>query len=84
MLLCLPACLPVLLCLPRQSDIEQTVWPRQGAIAERLWSARDLNDADAAYPRVQAQVARMVARGVPVGNLTAPQPANRGAPSLWS
>ena len=34
------------------SDVEQTVWPRLGAVAERLWSARTVTDATKALPRL--------------------------------
>ena len=34
------------------SDIEQTVWPRLGAVAERLWSPRSLNDTTDAHDRM--------------------------------
>eukprot|EP00730_Choanoeca_flexa_P008330 TRINITY_DN12476_c0_g3_i3.p1 TRINITY_DN12476_c0_g3~~TRINITY_DN12476_c0_g3_i3.p1 ORF type:complete len:112 (-),score=4.81 TRINITY_DN12476_c0_g3_i3:543-878(-) len=32
----------------------QTVWPRLGAVAERLWSPRNVANADAAHARMQA------------------------------
>jgi hypothetical protein len=35
-------------------------------LAERLWSAREVNDPDAALPRVLAQMQRLRDRGVPV------------------
>ena len=36
------------------SDLEQTVWPRLGAIAEKLWSPRKATgDAAAALPRLE-------------------------------
>ena len=33
------------------SDLMQTIWPRAGAVGERLWSARGVNDSEAALPR---------------------------------
>ena len=33
------------------SDVMQTIWPRAGAVGERLWSPRELNDTRAALPR---------------------------------
>ena len=48
------------------SNVHLAAWPGGLAVAERLWSAREVNDADAATPRVLAQMARLRARGVPV------------------
>ena len=36
------------------SDLMQTVWPRAGAVGERLWSPRAINDSDLALPRYVA------------------------------
>jgi len=46
------------------SDIQQTVWPRLGAIAERLWSPRTLRDTDVALPRLHSFRCLLVQRGV--------------------
>ena len=57
------------------SDILQTVWPRLGAIAERLWSPRAKTaDVDAAHARIHAFRCLLNRRGIsaaPVDNLDA-------------
>ena len=53
------------------SDIQQTIWPRLGAIGERLWSPRTVNDTEAAEPRYAAFRCLLNRRGVraaPVDN----------------
>ena len=54
------------------SDLQQTVWPRLGAIAEKLWSKRaDTADAAAALPRMQSFRCLLNERGIaaaPVNN----------------
>eukprot|EP01116_Phalansterium_solitarium_P024359 TRINITY_DN8907_c0_g2_i1.p1 TRINITY_DN8907_c0_g2~~TRINITY_DN8907_c0_g2_i1.p1 ORF type:complete len:517 (-),score=129.53 TRINITY_DN8907_c0_g2_i1:147-1697(-) len=45
------------------------VWPRAGAIAERLWSAQNITDPDVAVFRLGAQRCRMVRRGISAGPL---------------
>jgi hexosaminidase len=40
------------------------VWPRASAVAEKLWSAQDVNDIEAAKPRLQEQACRMNRRGI--------------------
>eukprot|EP01048_Picozoa_sp_COSAG05_P021916 COSAG05_NODE_4187_length_1632_cov_2.532942_2_plen_183_part_00 len=56
------------------SDIEQTIWPRLAAIAERLWSPRQLNSTVDARERIKAFRCLLNRRGVaaaPVDNPTA-------------
>jgi hexosaminidase len=49
-------------------DLEQTVWPRLGAIAERLWSPSggDIKDAQ---PRLASFRCLLLERGIPSGTL---------------
>lgn len=48
------------------SNIHLVAWPGALSLAERLWSAREVNDVDAATPRVMAMMSRLRERGVPV------------------
>eukprot|EP00463_Aulacantha_scolymantha_P006025 TRINITY_DN7541_c0_g1_i1.p1 TRINITY_DN7541_c0_g1~~TRINITY_DN7541_c0_g1_i1.p1 ORF type:complete len:79 (-),score=11.70 TRINITY_DN7541_c0_g1_i1:400-636(-) len=65
------------------SDIEQTVWPRMAAIAERLWSTRDTISTTEALPRIEKFRCLLNRRGIassPVNNAVArsnpPNPGN--------
>lgn len=49
-----------------QTNLLSSLWPRASAVAERLWSSRDLDSADKAAPRLNAQRCRMLRRGIPV------------------
>ena len=57
------------------SDLEQTVWPKLAAIAERLWSPRAaISDTDAAHARIEAFRCLLNRRGIraaPVNNANA-------------
>ena len=56
------------------SDLEQTIWPRMGAIAERLWSPRNISDPDAATARYSAfrcLLNRRAVRAAPAKNAKA-------------
>jgi hexosaminidase len=60
------------------SDLEQTLWPRLAAIAERLWSPRAATSGksavDRARPRIETFRCRLLERGVaaaPVNNKNA-------------
>lgn len=52
------------------SDIEQTVWPRLSAIAERLWSPRDVTDAGDALGRIETFRCLLNRRGVRAAPVT--------------
>ena len=45
-------------------DIDSRIWPRTAAIAERLWSPRDVNDVDDMYRRLATESLRLEALGL--------------------
>jgi hexosaminidase len=45
-------------------NIDERIWPRAAAIAERLWSPQDVRDADSMYSRLQAASDNLKAAGV--------------------
>jgi len=46
------------------TNLMPAVWPATLAVAERLWSRREINSVAQAYPRLVAMAASMRARGV--------------------
>ena len=56
------------------SDIQSTVWPKLASIAERLWSARTVNDTADAHDRIENFRCLLNRRGIaaaPVNNANA-------------
>ncbi|KNC55514.1 beta-hexosaminidase subunit A1 [Thecamonas trahens ATCC 50062] len=49
------------------TNFDSRVWPRNSAVAERLWSSPLVNDPVAATPRLNAQSCRMQRRGIMCG-----------------
>ncbi|ELT93601.1 hypothetical protein CAPTEDRAFT_180694 [Capitella teleta] len=47
------------------TNILSLLWPRASAIAERLWSAKEVNDIEEAKYRLDQQRCRMLRRGIP-------------------
>ncbi|TKS84664.1 Beta-hexosaminidase subunit beta [Collichthys lucidus] len=47
------------------TNLTPRLWPRASAVAERLWSAKDVTDINDAYNRLNAHRCRMVDRGIP-------------------
>ncbi|XP_070706246.1 beta-hexosaminidase subunit beta isoform X2 [Pempheris klunzingeri] len=47
------------------TNLTPRLWPRASAVAERLWSAKDVTDINDAYNRLSAHRCRMVERGIP-------------------
>eukprot|EP01112_Ceratiomyxa_fruticulosa_P018152 TRINITY_DN5762_c0_g1_i1.p1 TRINITY_DN5762_c0_g1~~TRINITY_DN5762_c0_g1_i1.p1 ORF type:complete len:538 (+),score=59.12 TRINITY_DN5762_c0_g1_i1:521-2134(+) len=46
------------------SDLFARIWPRSGAFAERVWSARDVNSTELAYPRILNFRCLLLQRGI--------------------
>ncbi|XP_021348205.1 uncharacterized protein LOC110447083 [Mizuhopecten yessoensis] len=53
-------------------NVMTTLWPRASAVAERLWSSKDVKDVDAAGKRLSEHRCRMLSRGLPVGMISGP------------
>ncbi|XP_061554719.1 beta-hexosaminidase subunit beta isoform X2 [Phycodurus eques] len=47
------------------TNLTPRLWPRASAVAERLWSAKNVTDVDDAYDRLSSHRCRMVERGIP-------------------
>ncbi|XP_053196273.1 beta-hexosaminidase subunit beta isoform X1 [Scomber japonicus] len=47
------------------TNLTPRLWPRASAVAERLWSAKDVTDINDAYNRLSMHRCRMVERGIP-------------------
>jgi len=57
-------------------NLTPRLWPRASAIAERLWSPRDVRDIQEAKHRIQEMECRMLQRGFPVEPITGPNFCN--------
>lgn len=47
------------------TNLTPRLWPRASAVAERLWSAKEVTDLNDAYNRLSVHRCRMVERGIP-------------------
>ncbi|XP_056875722.1 beta-hexosaminidase subunit beta isoform X2 [Takifugu flavidus] len=47
------------------TNVTPRLWPRASAVAERLWSSKDVRDVNDAYNRLSGHRCRMVERGIP-------------------
>ena len=54
------------------TNVIARLWPRASAVAERLWSPKAVNDANAAKPRLEEQHCRMLKRGLTAEPPTGP------------
>ncbi|XP_067107107.1 beta-hexosaminidase subunit beta isoform X3 [Osmerus mordax] len=51
------------------TNLTPRLWPRASAVAERLWSSKDVTDVGDAYTRLVQHRCRMVGRGIPAETL---------------
>lgn len=54
------------------SEVIPRLWPRASAVAERLWSRKDVTDVDSARPRIKHQQCYMQSRGIRVEPIDGP------------
>ncbi|KAM3600626.1 uncharacterized protein V6R79_026198 [Siganus canaliculatus] len=47
------------------TNLTPRLWPRASAVAERLWSSKDVTDIDDAFSRLSAHRCRLLERGIP-------------------
>jgi hypothetical protein len=54
------------------TNVISTTWPRAAAVGERLWSAIDVTDVNAATPRLEEHRCRYLKRGIPAAPSSGP------------
>ncbi|MED6257252.1 hypothetical protein ATANTOWER_016422 [Ataeniobius toweri] len=52
------------------TNLTPRLWPRASAVAERLWSAKEVTDIGDAYSRLSVHRCRLVVRGIPAEPLS--------------
>ncbi|XP_048242293.1 beta-hexosaminidase subunit beta-like isoform X2 [Haliotis rufescens] len=62
------------------SSLLQTVWSRASAMAERMWSDRNVRNVPEAQVRLEEQRCRMIRRRIPISPLNEPSSCNLHVP----